>query len=57
MEKGKYMADSNFALSKWETALLGNDVSHWLGSSLESVRKYIQHAKGFNDEVLVGIKF
>ena len=25
-----------FALSQWETALLCNDVSHWLGVSLES---------------------
>ena len=29
-------ADSRFASSKWETVLLGNDVSHWLGASLES---------------------
>ena len=28
--------DSSFALSQWETALLCNDVSHWLGASLES---------------------
>ena len=35
----KYMwcrADSRFAPSQWETALLCNDVSHWLGASLES---------------------
>ena len=25
-----------FASSQWETALLCNDVSHWLGASLES---------------------
>ena len=25
-----------FALNQWETALLSNDVSHWLGASLES---------------------
>ena len=31
-----YMADSRFASSQWETALLCNDVSHWLGASLES---------------------
>ena len=30
-------ADSRFAPSQWETALLCNDVSHWLGASLESV--------------------
>ena len=29
-------AGSRFALSQWVTALLRNDVSHWLGTSLES---------------------
>ena len=29
-------ADSRFVLSQWETVLLRNDVSHWLGASLES---------------------
>ena len=29
-------ADSRLAPSQWETALLCNDVSHWLGASLES---------------------
>ena len=29
-------AHSRFAPSQWETALLCNDVSHWLGASLES---------------------
>ena len=29
-------ADSRFAPCQWETALLCNDVSHWLGTSLES---------------------
>ena len=29
-------ADSRFAPSQWETSLLCNDVSHWLGTSLES---------------------
>ena len=33
-----YRADSRFAPSQWETALPYNDVSHWLGSSLESAR-------------------
>ena len=28
-------ADSRFAPSQWETALLCNDVSHWLGASLD----------------------
>ena len=30
-----YRDDSRFAPSQWETALLCNDVSHWLGASLE----------------------
>ena len=30
-------ADSRFAPSQWETALLCNDVSHWLDANLESV--------------------
>ena len=29
-------ADSRFAPSQWETALLCNAVSHWLGTNLES---------------------
>ena len=29
-------ADFRFAPNQWETALLSNDVSHWLGTSLES---------------------
>ena len=36
-----YRADSRFAPSQWETALLCNDVSHWLGASLESHLNYI----------------
>ena len=31
-----YKVDSRFAPSQWETALLCNDVSHWLGANLES---------------------
>ena len=31
-----HMAHCRFAPSQWETALLCNDVSHWLGASLES---------------------
>ena len=29
-------ADSRFASSQWETALLCNGITHWLGASLES---------------------
>ena len=38
-------ADSRFAPSQWETALLCNDVSHWLGVGLESAMyaEYIPH--------------
>ena len=32
-----FRADSRFAPSQWETALLCNAVSHWLGTSLESI--------------------
>ena len=32
-----YKADYRFAPSQWETALLCNDFSHWLGANLESV--------------------
>ena len=35
-----YRADSRFAPSQWETALLCNDVSRWLGASLKSARIY-----------------
>ena len=34
--KDKCRADSRFAPCQWETALLCNDVSHWLGASLRS---------------------
>ena len=39
----KYRADSRFAPSQWETGLLCNDVSHWLGASLESALNYGSH--------------
>ena len=32
--------DSRFAPSQWDMALLCNDVSHWLGASLESALCY-----------------
>ena len=34
--------DSRFALSHWETMLLCNDVSRWLGASLESALYYVR---------------
>ena len=36
-----FRADSRFALSQWERALHCNDVSHWLGSNLESALNVI----------------
>ena len=36
-------ANSRFTPSQWETALLCNDVSHWLGASLESSPGYWRH--------------
>ena len=35
-----YRADSLLVSSHWETALLCNDVSHWLGANLESALWY-----------------
>ena len=46
------MADSRFAPCQWEAALLCNDVSHWLGASLELVLHtmlFIMIALGFNN--------
>ena len=37
----QYRANSWFAPSQWETALLCNDVSHWLRANLELALKYI----------------
>ena len=40
-------ADSRFAYSQWEKALLCNDISHWLGASLEStLTMYITELSG-----------
>ena len=36
----QYRADSRFAPGQWETALLCNGVSHWLGANLESSLQY-----------------
>ena len=35
MKVAWHRADSRFAPSQWETALLRNNVSHWLGANLE----------------------
>ena len=39
-------ADSRFAPSQWETVLLCNDVSHWLGASLESALGMMRRGHG-----------
>ena len=45
---GKYRADFRFAASQWETALLCNDVSHWLGASpVNKTQSYNIFDKGF----------
>ena len=36
----KFRANSRFAPSQWETALLCNNITHWLGASLESALKF-----------------
>ena len=40
--------DSRFTPSQWETALLYNDVYHWLGASLESavLHNFVMIPKG-----------
>ena len=38
----EYRADSWFAPSQWETALLCNDISHWLDANLELALEYYQ---------------
>ena len=42
-------ADSRFASTLWETALLCNDVSHWLGASLETA---LQWHHSFNTQLM-----
>ena len=39
-------ADSRFAPSQWEMALQSNDVSHWLGASLESALNVMRQHYG-----------
>ena len=38
-------ADSRFVPSQWETVLLCNDVSHWLGSNLESALGMVEEVQ------------
>ena len=41
-----HRADSRFAPSQWETTLLCNDVSHWLGENLESAMLVVIKPRG-----------
>ena len=49
VERWSIRAYSRFAPSQWETALLCNDVFHWLGASLESALSIIQPQKRDNN--------
>ena len=51
-----YRADSRFAPSQWETALLCNNVSHWLGASLESVLLLLM-AKGITTHIIINTTY
>ena len=42
-----FRADSKLAPRQWETSLLGNATSHWLGANLESART----GWSFNNEI------
>ena len=42
-------ADSRFKSSQWETALLCNNVSHWLGASLESDLESVSMSYSIHD--------
>ena len=46
-------ADSRFAPSQWKTALLCNDVTHWLGTNLESALFYATAVRLDSDSVVV----
>ena len=48
-----YRADSMFAPSQWETALLCNAVSHWLGANIESALNYIEELNADLADLLV----
>ena len=41
--KRHHRADSRFVRSRWEMALLYNNVSHWMGASLESALHHISY--------------
>ena len=45
----KVRADSRFKSSQWETALLCNNVSHWVGASLESDLESVSMSYSIHD--------
>ena len=45
LKNTRYRADSKFVPSQWETALLCNNISHWLGASLESAPQVYKGSK------------
>ena len=47
-------ADSRFVPSQWETSLQSNDVSHWLGVSLESAL-VLYHISLFSDIFIMNL--
>ena len=52
--ESQFKADSRFARSQWEMALLCNDISHWLGASLESAQQFlslIQQTQAISDMI------
>ena len=49
----KSRADSRLAANQWETALLCNNVSHWLGTSLESASPTYQYLDMIHNDNVV----
>ena len=47
--ESRYLADSRFVPSQWETSLQNNAVSHWLGSNLESALRCSRYARILNN--------
>ena len=49
----QYQADSRFASSQWEMALLCNAFSHWLDASLESALQHVWRHGHHDDKLLL----
>ena len=52
-----HRADSKFASIQWETPLLCNDVSHWMGTKLESALESEKIVKEAIQAFCVGLHF